>query len=56
MELFIAGNPFSLEDGEKTHYVPELMDLLPQIHVIDGVSACVTMYTLLCDSCQSERY
>ncbi|KAK6187106.1 hypothetical protein SNE40_005201 [Patella caerulea] len=36
VELFISGNPFGLEDGEKPHYYTEIQKLLPNLEILDG--------------------
>ncbi|XP_077870467.1 uncharacterized protein LOC100373641 [Saccoglossus kowalevskii] len=37
VELFISGNPFAAEGGEKQSYIHELRTLLPKLEILDGV-------------------
>ncbi|ESP03837.1 hypothetical protein LOTGIDRAFT_230176 [Lottia gigantea] len=36
VELFISGNPFSEENGEKPGYFTELQSVIPQLEILDG--------------------
>ena len=37
MEVYLAGNPATLEDGECPNYHSEILDVLPDIEIVDGV-------------------
>ena len=37
-ELYVAGNPFSTEGGEKPIYHAVLQKLIPTLEILDGVS------------------
>lgn len=38
VELYLAGNPFTLEGGERPTYHVDIQTVLPLLEIIDGVS------------------
>ena len=42
VELYLAGNPVTLEDGECPTYHTDIQTVLPALEIVDGVSRSLT--------------
>ena len=43
VELFLAGNPFCDPDGPMPHYHFAIQTIVPELEIIDGVSASLCL-------------
>ena len=44
VELYLAGNPVTLEDGECPTYHTDIQAVLPALEIVDGVRPCTQTY------------
>ena len=51
VELYLAGNPVTLEDGECPTYHTDIQVVLPALEIVDGVRPCTQTYVQTVSQC-----